>query len=401
MVHRLFSRIRIGCLVVHEPASDKPLRFGDADAPESLTATLTVHDPSVYRSLLAGGTLSASEAYIEGRWSSDDLYRVLRVGVHNESVYDGLDGPWTAFFTATRDLLHAARRNSRRGSRRNISAHYDLGNEVFAQFLDPTMAYSCAIFPHEQATLEEASREKFDRICRKLELQPDHHVLEIGTGWGGFCLHAAREYGCRVTTTTISKKQFEWSRRRVTEEGLDGRVTVLEKDYRDLQGRFDRLVSIEMIEAVGHRYLDTFFARCASLLKPDGAMALQAISVRDSAYRRHQRAATFINTHIFPGSFLPAMSAMCSSMARCTPLRMVHVEDISPHYVRTLLEWRRRFRTNIDKLRHCGLTDELVRMWDFYFAYCAAAFDAHENSVAQIVFTMPRFRRTRPWTSAT
>jgi cyclopropane-fatty-acyl-phospholipid synthase len=391
LVLRMFGRIRVGRVILEEDG--KQLAFGDPNAPPDLRTTIAVKDPRAYRSILARGTIGAGEAFMQGAWTPDDLSRTIRVFIGNPELYDAMDGAWTWITKPLLDAAHALRRNTRRGSKENIAAHYDLGNELFSLILDETMAYSSGIFEREDATLREASEAKFDRICRKLRLTPADHVIEIGTGWGGFCLHAARHYGCQVTTTTISREQFRYARERAAAAGLANRIHVLDQDYRDLSGSFDKLVSIEMIEAVGHRFLDRFLACCGRLLKPDGLMALQAITVRDDLYARHRGTATFINTHIFPGSFLPSTAAICRGIARGTQLRLVHLEDITPHYVRTLREWRARLLANMNKVQALGIGEELVRMLEFYFCYCEAAFMERQNAVSQMLFAMPENRQ--------
>jgi cyclopropane-fatty-acyl-phospholipid synthase len=286
-------------------------------------------------------------------------------------------------------IAHWLRRNTSSGSRRNIAAHYDLGNEFFSLFLDETMAYSCAIFPHPQTTLFEASEAKFDRICGKLALNCQDHVLEIGSGWGGFAIYAAQKYGCRITTTTISRKQFLYAIRQVELAGLKDRVTVIEKDYRELCGSFDKLVSIEMIEAVGHQYFDTFFRVCSERLKPQGMMLLQAIVIPDQPYESYRRSVNFIQRYIFPGGCLPSIGAISHSVGRATDFRLTHLEDITPHYAETLALWRQRFHANLDRVRGLGFSEEFIRTWDFYFCYCEGAFRERAIGNVQILLNKP------------
>jgi cyclopropane-fatty-acyl-phospholipid synthase len=283
-------------------------------------------------------------------------------------------------------------RNTREGSRRNIAAHYDLGNDFYRLFLDDTLAYSCGVFESETATMREASEAKFERIGRKLGLSPSDHVLEIGAGWGGFAIHAARRYGARVTTTTLSREQYELARERVRAAGLGGQVEVLMEDYRDLRGVYDKLVSIEMIEAVGHQYLDTFFARCARLLHPHGRMLLQSITIADQDYDRHRRDVDFIKRHVFPGASIPSVTALASSMTRASDLRLFALDDISWHYVLTLRRWREAFRANLDAVRKLGFSERFVRMWDFYLAYCEGGFAERYLGDVQLLLVKPGFR---------
>ncbi|HBO45638.1 MAG TPA: SAM-dependent methyltransferase, partial [Planctomycetaceae bacterium] len=286
-------------------------------------------------------------------------------------------------------IAHRLRRNTASGSRRNIAAHYDLGDEFFSLFLDETMAYSCAIFPRPDSTLREASVAKFDRICRKLRLMPADHLLEIGSGWGGFALHAAREYGCRITTTTISRKQYAYTRRLVEAAGLSNRVTVLDLDYRDVRGSFDKLVSIEMIEAVGHEYFDTFFRVCSERLTPNGMMLLQAIVIPDERFERYRRSVDFIQRYIFPGGCLPSLEAIRQSIRRATDFELSHVEDITVHYADTLSFWRRQFQTNLAQVRALGFSDEFIRTWEFYFCYCEGGFRERAIRDVQILLSKP------------
>src|SRR5690606_1373140 len=284
-------------------------------------------------------------------------------------------------------------RNSRDGSRRNIQAHYDLGNDFFALFLDPTMNYSCGIFESAEATMEQASIAKMDAICRKLDLQPGDHLLEIGTGWGALAIHAARHFGCRVTTTTISREQHALAAARIREAGLGDRIELLRRDYRDLEGRYDKLVSVEMIEAVGHRFLDTYFRRCSSLLKDDGLMLLQAITIRDEHYAQALKSVDFIQRFVFPGGFIPSVAAMSASMARTTDMQLLHLQDIGLHYATTLRRWRQRFFDNVAAVRALGYPDSFVRLWEFYLCYCEGAFLERNIGNVQMLLAKPRSRR--------
>jgi cyclopropane-fatty-acyl-phospholipid synthase len=290
-------------------------------------------------------------------------------------------------------LYHFLRKNTRKGSRENILAHYDLGNEFYALFLDDTMTYSCGIFESQDSSLKDASEAKYDRICRKLRLQPGVHILEIGTGWGGFAVHAAQNYGSRVTTTTISDEQHRFAQNRIKAAGLENQITLLKKDYRDLGGQFDRLVSIEMIEAVGHHYYETFFGKCSQLLKNEGLMALQAITIGDQIFDRHKRSVDFIKRYIFPGSCIPSITAIINAIAAATDLRLVHLEDITPHYARTLAEWRRRFFARIDTVKQQGYSETFIRMWEYYLCYCEGGFAERYIGDVQVVFAKPMWRK--------
>lgn len=354
-------------------------------------AEITVLDPRVWQALAFRGVLGGAEAYMDGWWRAEDLVGVIRVFARNAAFFGAIDGgsrwqrPWLR-------LLHGLRDNDRAGSRRNIHDHYDLGNDFFASFLDPSLTYSAAVFERPDMTLEDAQTAKYERLCRKLELESSHHVLEIGTGWGGFALHAARTRGCRVTTTTISREQFTLARERIERAGLSDRIEVLLEDYRDLRGRYDRIVSIEMIEAVGHRHLPRFFEVCADRLSPDGAMALQAILVPEHAWEHSKRSVDFIKRHIFPGGQLVGLGAISASLSR-TALRLVHYEDITPHYAETLRRWRERFLASRGQIEALGMDERFVRTWEFYLAYCEGAFHERLNLTAQLVFENGAARR--------
>lgn len=390
LVWRRLENLNHGRLTIDE--GDQRREFGRF-GPDSLAASIKIRDPRFYRHLVINGSLGAAEAYLRGYWTCSDLVGLVRIFCRNAAVSAGLErGPARLLRPFTR-IGHWLRRNTLPGSRRNIAAHYDLGNEFFALFLDETMAYSCAVFPQADSSLHEASIAKFDRICQKLALTADDHVLEIGTGWGGFALHAARRYGCRVTTTTISRKQYEYSRRQVAAAGLGERITVLGDDYRTLTGTFDKLVSIEMIEAVGHQFFDTFFHACSQRLKPEGMMLLQAIVIPEQRYDRYRRSVDFIQKYVFPGGCLPSVGAICHSLGRATDFQLTHLEDITPHYAQTLSLWRERFFANIDQVRGQGFSEEFIRTWEFYFCYCEGAFRERAIGDVQILLARPASRR--------
>jgi cyclopropane-fatty-acyl-phospholipid synthase len=366
--------------------------FGQRSADCDLHATLEVLHPQTYADAAFGGTIGGGEAYIRGYWRTDDLTSLIRLFIVNREVMESVEGGAALATAPLRRILHWLNRNSPDGSRRNIAAHYDLGNDLFALFLDDTMAYSCGVFEREDATLHEAQVAKFERACRRLRLSPSDHLLEIGTGWGGLALHAASRYGCRVTTTTISREQHDWARERIRAAGLSDRVTLLLDDYRDLRGRYDKLVSIEMIEAVGHQFLDTYTAQCSRLLEPHGAMLLQAITIRDQIYAEALESVDFIQRYIFPGSFIPSVTAIADSVRRATDMKVFHLEDIGPHYATTLRRWRERFFERIDDVRRLGYSEQFVRMWDFYLCYCEGGFLERQLGDVQVLLTKPRCR---------
>jgi cyclopropane-fatty-acyl-phospholipid synthase len=329
---------------------------------------------------------------MDGLWRCDDLSTLIRILAAEREIASGLNGGTAGWRRPALALFHALRRNTKSGSQRNIAAHYDLGNEFFQLFLDPTLTYSSGIFETPETTMEEASIAKYERLCRKLRLKPEDHVLEIGTGWGGFALHAARRHGCRVTTTTISRSQYQLARERVEEAGLADRVEVLLEDYRDLSGSYDKLVSIEMIEAVGHTQLETFFGVCGERLKPDGVMALQAITVPDKNLEAHGRSIDFIKRYIFPGGELVSIGAVGDSASRTSGLRLTHLEDLTPHYAETLRRWRSRMFENIPHMRSLGLEDRFLRMWEFYLCYCEGGFEERSIGLMQALLEKPGAR---------
>ena len=384
-------RERLGCITHGE------LILEDRDGSETfgnggLHARVQVHDPRFYGEIAYGGSVGAGEAYMLGYWSADDLTAAMRILLQNRQVLDGMERGLASLSAPLRKAMHWAARNTRAGSRRNIATHYDLSNAFFALFLDPTMMYSSAVFERPGMSLEQASFAKLDRICRRLELKPGDHVLEIGTGWGGFALHAAQHFGCRVTTTTISDQQYLLALERVTAARLRHRIRLLREDYRDLTGRYDKLVSIEMIEAVGHEYLETFFRKCGALLQDDGLMLLQAITIADQRYDSARRSVDFIRKHIFPGSCIPSVSALTAAAARASDLRLFHLEDIGPHYATTLAAWRRNLLRNVEPIRALGLSDEFIRMWEFYLCYCEAGFAERALGDVQALFVKPGAR---------
>lgn len=374
--------------------ADGDLVLGRAaiDPADTLHATIRVRDPGFYRQVASNGSVGAGEAYMDGLWDCNDLVSLVRILVRNRDRLDAMETGFARLGGFAMRLLHALQRNTRGGSRRNIAAHYDLGNELFALFLDQNLMYSSAIFASPNESLEVAQRRKLERICRKLELSPSDHVIEIGTGWGGFALHAATQYGCRVTTTTISREQHERAAQRVQQAGLGERITLLQRDYRDLDGRYDKLVSIEMIEAIGHQYLDTYFAQCNRLLGEHGMALIQAITIEDHRYEQALHSVDFIKRHIFPGSFIPSTSAMQGAIAR-TDFRLFNLEDIGPSYALTLRHWRQRFLAQLDRVRELGYPERFMRMWEFYLSYCEGGFLERSIGDVQLLLTRPCCRR--------
>lgn len=382
------ASIRVGWLEIRD--ADGIESFGDPNS--DLRATIRVHDCIFYRSVAIGGSVGAGESYVAGAWSCDDLTTLIQIFSRNLEASNRLGGVGNAFMEVARKIKHRFNRNTKSGSRKNISAHYDLSNDFYELFLDETMTYSSGFFPSEFASMREASDEKYDRLCRKLCLSQNDHLLEIGTGWGGFSIHAAKHYGCRITTTTISTQQHAYAERRFQGEGLQGQIELLRTDYRDLEGQYDKLVSIEMIEAVGHEFLDTYFQKCSSLLKPNGLFALQAITIPDQRYERYRRSVDFIQKHVFPGGFLPSIGAMATSVGRMTDMNWVHFEDFAEHYARTLESWREKMFSNLQEIRDLGMSDSFIRLWEFYLSYCEGAFREKQIGVAQLLLQKPSNR---------
>ncbi|NMP26418.1 class I SAM-dependent methyltransferase [Rahnella sp. SAP-1] len=381
LILKMLKQLRGAGLTLLEQNSE-PLFFGDEHA--TLQGQIEVQDQRVYRRVLLGGSIAAGESYIDGDWTTPNLTTVLQLLAENLSLVDKIESRLSWLSSPAHSLIHFFRRNSPEQARKNISAHYDLGNDFYQGFLDNQMLYSSAWYQENAMTLEQAQEAKMRRLCDQLALRAEDHLLEIGTGWGAMAEFAAREYGCQVTTTTISREQFEFASQRIAQAGLSDRVTVLFEDYRVLNGQYDKLVSIEMIEAVGKRYLPTFFKRCHALLKPKGRMALQAITIADQRYKHYSRNVDFIQRYIFPGGFLPSISAMTDSMSRHTGLVVRDLFDIGNDYARTLHEWRERV-IHYWNGQNARYTDERFRrLWLFYLCYCEAGFRARTISTVQL-----------------
>lgn len=386
VVTRLLERLRGATLVVVEGEGEH--RYG-AGTPE---VRVRVNDPRVYSSLLRSGSSGLGETYVEGWWDCDDLTTLVRILVRNMSFISSHLDRWARVTAPVLAPLRAFATTNKTNDRENIRAHYDLGNDFFELMLDETMSYSCAFFEDPSVALADASRAKMDRLCRKLDLRPSDHVVEIGTGWGGWAIHAASKYGCRVTTTTISDAQFDYATRRVVDAGLRDRVDVLNQDYREVTGVYDKLASVEMIEAVGWRQLDTFFRSCASLLRDDGVMALQAIVIDDRSYERTKRSEDFIKRQIFPGGFLPSLEAIVTSTSATTDLRVIDVEDIGRHYAETLSRWRQNLAVHAEGVAQLNLGERFHRLWQFYLSYCEGAFLERHISDVQLLFARAGWR---------
>jgi len=384
LAQRRVGALAAGRLVIRDAIG--VVEFGEPAAP---AVEIVVDDLSFYHDLCLRGSLGAAAGYMDGKWRCQDLTGLFRLFLDNAGQADGMDHGLSRLSTRLEALRHWWRRNTPGGSRRNIREHYDLGNELFELFLDETMTYSAAVYPDAGSSLREASINKLDGICRKLQIGPGDHVLEIGSGWGSFALHAAGRYGCRVTTTTISAQQYALAAEKIRAAGLTDRINLVCEDYRDLDGEFDKLVSIEMIEAVGHDHLDTFFRQCSKLLKRDGAMLLQVISMPDQRYGQYLKNRDFIQRYVFPGSCCPALGALLGAVARSSDMKLVHLEDIAAHYARTLRDWRRNFDGREHDVRALGYSERFIRMWRYYLCYCEAGFSERYLSDYQLMLTKP------------
>lgn len=389
-VFRMLGKLQVGSLTLHEGPHRH--HFGSADKPLEPQAEVHIHNPAVYAEMLSGGSIGSGEAYIKGFWSSPAPVEVTRLFSANLTVLDSFEARQSWLVKLALKVAHRLNRNTRRGSQDNIAAHYDLGNDFFRLFLDPTMMYSSAVFSDRVMSLEAASEAKLDELCRQLELRPQDHLLEIGTGWGGMAIHAAKHFGCRVTTTTISREQYEHACARVKEEGLEHRITLLCEDYRNLTGQYDKLVSIEMIEAVGHEFYQHYFQICADLLKRDGKMVIQAITVADQRYTAARDSVDFIKRYVFPGGCLPSIAVMAQHIASDTDMQVVHLRDITADYATTLAHWRTRFLAKVDAVRAMGFSEEFVRMWEFYLCYCEGGFRERIISTVQLALAKPGYR---------
>lgn len=385
MIHRMLSRLQYGRIVISDGKHRSSFGTG-----EELSAHIRVLDNRFYSRVLTGGSIGAAEAYIEKLWETEDLTALVRLMARNMRVLDTIENRFGWLLLPFRFISHRLKRNSRSGSKRNILAHYDLGNDMYQSFLDDRMMYSSAIYPTAESDLETASAYKLETICEKLKLRPTDKVLEIGSGWCGFAIYAASRYGCHVTTTTISDAQYREGKKRIAEAGLQDRITLLKKDYRDLSGSFDKLVSIEMVEAVGHEFHPTFFKTCGRLLKENGRMLLQAITINDQSYQKYRRSVDFIQKYIFPGGCLLSNSRMLELIAKRTDMVVRNLEDFGPDYAKTLRDWRRRFNHAFSSLKEAGYDERFRRLWNFYLCYCEGGFLERTISVVQLTAVKPQ-----------
>lgn len=364
--------------------------FGDRSA--RLSGQVVVHDSSFYKDVVSNGSIGAAEAYIDGKWSSPNLTAVIEVMSRNQSQLDKIESKVRWLNQLKRKLFHRKNSNTEQGSKRNILAHYDLGNELYSRFLDPAMQYSSAIYSSNTTSLAQAQQLKLQIICERLELKPNDHVIEVGTGWGGLAIYMAQHYGCHVTTTTISDAQHQYASDKIQQLNLEDKITLLKQDYRNLTGQFDKLVSIEMIEAVGEQYLSTFFKQCSSLLKPDGKMLIQSITIADGRFDHYRNNVDFIQKYIFPGGCLPSVAMISQHMAEYTDMVVQEMHDIGLHYARTLSDWRYAFEQAWPQLLALGYSEQFKRLWLFYLCYCEGGFRQRAISTHHIVARKPQYR---------
>ncbi|MCB1773491.1 MAG: class I SAM-dependent methyltransferase [Gammaproteobacteria bacterium] len=387
---RQLNRLSVGLLKIEE--GDRVWQFGTPCDVLPRSVVVRIDHPAAWSDLAFGGSAGAGEAFIKGLWHCEQLTDLVRLFLRNRAVLDAVDGGVSLLVRPLHRLAHWLQRNTREGSRRNIQAHYDIGNDLFRLFLDPQLMYSSAYYTTPETDLDTAAVAKLDRVCRKLDLQAGHHLLEIGTGWGGLAIHAAKHYGCRVTTTTISREQFDLATERVAAAGLTDLIDVRFDDYRELGGSYDRIVSIEMIEAVGHQFMETYFAQCSRLLKPEGQMLIQAITVDDRYYKQALQEVDFIKRFVFPGGFLPSVTAMSNALTRASDMRIAHLEDIGLHYARTLRDWRARFMARLQEVKALGYPDEFIRMWEFYLCYSEGGLAERHLGTVQMLLSKPDAR---------
>ena len=387
LVTKAFSSIETGQIVLDD--NNERTVFGDASS--DLKVTITVNDKAMYKAFALSGSVGAGESYILGQWSCDNLTRFIEIFAINEKQLDKFEKKFAFFSNIAHRFNHVKNKNSESGSKKNIVAHYDLGNDLYESFLSKEMLYSSAVYPKKDSTLEDAQQFKLKRICEQVELQQGDSVIEIGTGWGAFAIYAATHYDCHVTTTTISDEQHDYVAEKVKELGLDNKITLLKLDYRLLKGKYDKLVSIEMIEAVGHDYLPSFFTQCGELLKDNGAMLIQAITIGDQRYQHYLKNSDFIQQYIFPGGCLPSLNEMSEQIKNNTDMVIHTINDIGAHYARTLADWRSRFIESWPDLDRSKFDERFYRLWLFYFAYCEGAFRTRATSTVHLMARKPRF----------
>ena len=373
MVASMLQKLQGGSLTIVE-GDQSSQAFGKRDGMNNIHATIAVNNEDMWKMVVTRGSIGAGEAYMAGYWTTPDLTQVIRLLAHNRDIVNGMDGQQSVLARMALKTVHVLNRNTREGSKKNISAHYDLNNDFFQLFLDPCMMYSSAVFRSPVQSLDEAAVNKLDLICQQLQLQAEDHLIEIGTGWGGMAIHAAKHYGCRVTTATISQQQFDFAKASIEQAGLADRITLLLTDYRELEGQYDKLVSIEMIEAVGAEFQQGYFEICNKLLKPNGRALIQAITISDSIYEQYLNDTDFIRQYIFPGGCLPTISRMTQLTGEHTDLALLAITDITQDYALTLRHWRQRLLFNRKQVMALGFDESFIRMWEFYLCYCEGGF---------------------------
>lgn len=378
-----FKKIKVGNIQFIE--NNEYYSFGDSNIEKSVK--VEVFSPNFYVLLGSGGLMGVAEAYTLGFWKTNDLVSLIRIIFENKNIMNQMDSGLANFFKPLNSIIHWFNKNSLSGSKKNILSHYDLSNDFYQLWLDETMTYSCGIFKDDQTTMQEASIEKLDRLCRKLNLNENDSILEIGTGWGSLAIHAAKNYGCQITTTTISDAQYSLAKNKIFKEGLEDKITLIKEDYRNLTGQFDKIISIEMIEAVGHEYVATYFKKVSSLLKNDGLFAMQGITYNDQNFDTYKNSVDFIKKYIFPGSCLISISQITDVMKKYTDFSLSHLEDITIHYATTLKEWRLKFLNEISSIKKLGFSDEFINMWEFYLVYCEAGFRERNIGDYQFIFS--------------
>lgn len=392
-VFNALSKLQKGRLVIDEEG--KINSFGEPQSSAVLTAHISIHHPSVYRQMLFGGSIGSGEGYMLGTWSSPHLLSVIRLFCQNIDALNSMDNTRPILNRIVAKIVHVLNGNTLSGSKKNIAAHYDLGNDFFELFLDPKMMYSAGMYPDNNASLEEAATHKLDVICKKLRLSEQDHLLEIGAGWGGLAIYAAKHYGCQVTTTTISQEQYTYAEQAVKQAGLKNKITLLLSDYRKLEGQYSKLVSVEMIEAVGHKHYKDYFSICSRLLENDGLMCIQAITIADQRYEQAKQSVDFIQRYIFPGGSLPSNAVIADCVARHTNMQIINIEDIGLDYAKTLSHWRDNFKNNLPQIKEMGFDDTFCRMWEFYLCYCEGGFLERSISTVHTVMAKPGAKQLR------
>jgi cyclopropane-fatty-acyl-phospholipid synthase len=382
IILKKFKNLQFG--YIHLTDGAESYSYGDNSS--EMKVEMEILSSEFYVFLGSGGLLGVTEAYTAGYWRADDIVTLIRLIIKNSKVMEKLDSGWAKLIRPLNTYIHRKRQNTLSGSKENILAHYDLSNDFYKLWLDETMTYSCGVFENDKSTLNEASIEKLDRICRKMDLKPNDNILEIGTGWGSFAIHAAKKYGCHITTTTISDAQYEYAKQRIVDEGLESKIKLLNEDYRNLSGTFDKIISIEMIEAVGHEYVELFFKKVSKLLKKDGLFALQGITFNDHKFDEYKNSVDFIKKYIFPGSCLISISQITNAIKNRTDLEVVNLEDISKHYSKTLYEWRKNFMNVLPEVKSLGFSNAFINMWEFYLIYCEAGFIERNIGDYQVIF---------------